>query len=140
MAKVLTAVCLVRKICTLNLFLFVRCLLLLLLLCVCVGGGVGSLTCGVVLSVFTTLANIFVRKRKLVALLFLYCGCLCSVFLPRGGIGLQSVIVAFPGHTHLLLNLWPIFPGSIYRSCSCQDQHRKPQPKQPVSNWSILYA
>ena len=67
--------------------------------------GQGSSDCNVVLRPCfvmcpfkrLSLAIILLRKRELVALLLLCCGCLCSVSLPR-----QAVIAVFPGHTHLL--------------------------------------
>ena len=39
-------------------------------------------------------------------LLLLCCGCLCSLSLPQGAVGLCCVIVAFPGHTHLFFILF----------------------------------
>ena len=44
------------------------------------------------------------RKRELVALTLIvclvHCVCLCSVALPDDAVGLQYVIVVFPGHTY----------------------------------------
>ena len=54
------------------------------------GGGVGSLFCIVALSVLSSLA-IILRKRELVALLELCCGCLHSVSLPHGVMGWSAV-------------------------------------------------
>ena len=66
----------------------------LLLLPLHVGGFMLGPFCSAVLGVLLSLAIILLRKRELVAL------CLCSVSLPRS---LPSLIVAFPGHTHILL-------------------------------------
>ena len=56
------------------------------------------LFCGVILGVLSSLAIILLRKRELVALYFSK----WSLSLPQvAGVALQSVIVAFPGHTHL---------------------------------------
>ena len=54
-----------------------------------------------VLVVFSSFAIILLRKRELAP--FLCCGCKCSVFfLTMWKAGLRSVIMPFPGHTHLL--------------------------------------
>ena len=37
----------------------------------------------------------------MVALRYLYCGCLCSIFLPLGDVS-KPVIMTFPSYTHLL--------------------------------------
>ena len=76
--------------------------------CVCVWGGgdnVGSLLFGVVLCVFSTLAIILLRKRESWLLSFncVVAVCVLGLFLTMPWVGLLSVIVAFPGHTHLLL-------------------------------------
>ena len=43
------------------------------------------------------LVIIFLWKREVVYLLFLYCGYLCCMSLPQGSVGrLQTVIVALP--------------------------------------------
>ena len=46
------------------------------------------------------------RKRELVAILYsfllLLCVCVLRLFLTAPWVGLQCVIVAFPGHSHLL--------------------------------------
>ena len=52
------------------------------------------------------------RKRELVALRLLSCGCLVIVnvlwlFLTVPWVGLQFVIVVFPDHTHLLFENMP---------------------------------
>ena len=54
--------------------------------------------CDVVLGVLDSLAIILLRKRELVALL--YCGCVLCLFLRVPLFCLQTVIAAFPGHTH----------------------------------------
>ena len=56
------------------------------------------------------LAIVLKRKRKLVALLLLSCGCIVTInvqwfFLPVPWVGLQCVIVVFPDHTQLLFFL-----------------------------------
>ena len=51
----------------------------------------------------SSLEIILPRKRELVVLFELRCGCVCSVSLPRCTVGgLQSEIVPFPGHTNLI--------------------------------------
>ena len=67
-----------------------------------------SLFCYVLLCVHSSFATILKRKRKLVALLLLSCRCFVTInvlwlFLLVQWAGLQSVIVVFPDHTHLLL-------------------------------------
>ena len=57
----------------------------------------------------SSFAIILTKKRELVALLLLSLECLLTVnvlrlFLTVPWIGLQSVIVAFPDHTHLISN------------------------------------
>ena len=54
-------------------------------------------------------ASILTRKRQLIALLLLSFGCLVTInvlplFLTVPCVGLHSVIVLFPDHTHLLCN------------------------------------
>ena len=61
-----------------------------------------------ILSVHSRFAIILKRKRKLVALLLVYYRCLVTVnvlwlFLTVPWVGLQSMIVVFSDHTHLLL-------------------------------------
>ena len=63
-----------------------------------------SLFCWALLCVRSDFAIIFKRKRKLVALLLLSCGCVVTInvlwlFLTVPWVGLQYVIVAFPDHT-----------------------------------------
>ena len=58
--------------------------------------------------VLSGFAIVLMRKRELVALLLLSFGCLVAVdvlwlFLAVWWVGLQFVIVVFPGHTHLYL-------------------------------------
>ena len=58
------------------------------------------------LCVLSSFAIILKRTRELVVLLLLSYGCLVSVnvlwlFLTVMWVGLQCVIVVFPGHTHL---------------------------------------
>ena len=66
-----------------------------------VGGCVWSLFCGVVLVSFRVLFNF----KSVV----MYCGSLCFMSLPRDASD-WSVIVAFPGHTHLFLwGVWRFF-------------------------------
>ena len=65
-----------------------------------------SFFCYALLCVHSSFAIILRRKRKLVALLLLSYGCLVIVnvlwpFLTVPWVGLQHVIVAFPGHTHI---------------------------------------
>ena len=69
-----------------------------------------SLFCYALLCVhfsFVIFAIILKRKRKLVTLLVLSYRCIVTInvlwlFLMVPGVGLQSVIVVFPDHTHLL--------------------------------------
>ena len=66
-----------------------------------------SLFCYALLCVHSSCALILKRKRKLVALLLLSYRCIVTVnglwlFLMVPLVGLQCVIVVFPGHTHLL--------------------------------------
>ena len=62
--------------------------------CVC------FLFCYVVLSVLSSVAVISLRKIELVILLnYLSANSLC-LFLMVSWVGLQNVIVVFPGHTH----------------------------------------
>ena len=61
------------------------------------------------LHVLFSFAITLTRKRELVALLLLSYGCLATVnvmwlFLTVPWVGLQCVIVIFPGHTHSLKN------------------------------------
>ena len=49
------------------------------------------LCCGVILGALSSLATVLLRKKKLVSLLELYCGYLCSVFLHRGAVGWSAV-------------------------------------------------
>ena len=63
-----------------------------------------SLFCWALLCVRSDFAIILKRKRKLVALLLLSCGCVVTInvlwlFLTVPQVGLQYVIVAFPDHT-----------------------------------------
>ena len=51
-------------------------------------------------SIILDLAIILLRKRELVALLLLSWLPAFSLFLIMPWVGLQSVIVVFPGHTH----------------------------------------
>ena len=58
--------------------------------------------------VHSSFGIILKRKRKLVALLLLSYRCIVTIdvmwlFLTVSWVGLQYVIVMFPGHTHLLL-------------------------------------
>ena len=64
-----------------------------------------SLFCYALLCVHSSFAIILKRKRKLVDLLLLSYRCLVTVnvlwlFLTVLWVGLQSVIVVFPDHTH----------------------------------------
>ena len=59
---------------------------------------------------YSSFAIILKRKRKLVALLLLSCGCIVTInvlwlFLTVPLVGLQCVIVVFPDHTHLLIEV-----------------------------------
>ena len=60
--------------------------------------------CDVVLFVFSNLAINLMKKRELVTLFNCVAAvCVLCLSLPNGAIhGMQSVIVAFPGHTHLI--------------------------------------
>ena len=63
---------------------------------------VGSLSFCVVLGVLTSLAIIWLRKRESCVLYFICVKAvyvLCLFLLVLWG-GLQSVVVAFPGHSH----------------------------------------
>ena len=69
-----------------------------------------TLFCYALLCNHSSFAIILERKRKLVALLLLSYGCLVTVnvlwlFLTMPWVGLQYVIVVFPGHNHLFLGL-----------------------------------
>ena len=66
------------------------------------------LFCYALLYVLSSFAIILKRKRELVALLLLSCGCLATLnvlllFLTVPWVGLTCVIVVFPDHTHLPL-------------------------------------
>ena len=65
---------------------------------------VGSMFCGVVLGVLSSLAINLLRKRELVALLCVVAVCVLCLFLKVLWVGLQSVIVTFLGQTHLLFD------------------------------------
>ena len=72
--------------------------------CVC------SMFCCALFCVLSSFAIISMGKRELVALLCLFSLCLVIVvvqwlFLTVPWVGLQCVIVVFPDHTHLLLNV-----------------------------------
>ena len=75
-----------------------------------VGFCVCSLFCYAIPCAFLLVLQIFlVRKRELVALLWLSCWCLVIVivlwlFLTVPPVGLQFVIVVFPDHTHKLFD------------------------------------
>ena len=72
-------------------------LLLLLSYVRCGGGGWGE--CSVVLGALSSLAIVLLRTIELIALLYLGCGCLCSVSssFPRGNVGRSAVCdCAFP--------------------------------------------
>ena len=76
--------------------------------CLC-GFHIRSLFWFAVLCVFSSFVIISVRKRELVALLLLCSKCHVSVivlwlFLLVPRVGMWYVIVAFPGHTHLLFD------------------------------------
>ena len=67
-----------------------------------------SLFCCALLCVHSHFAIILMRKRKLVALLLLSYRCIVTLdvlllFLSVPWVGLRSVIVVFPDHTHLLI-------------------------------------
>ena len=67
-----------------------------------------SLFCYALLFVHSCFAILLKRKRNLVALLLLSYRCIVTInvlwlFLTVPWAGLQCVIVAYPGHTHLLL-------------------------------------
>ena len=52
---------------------------------------VGSLFCDVVPSVHSSFAIILLKKKEVVALPLLYCGCMCYASLPHGAVGWSSV-------------------------------------------------
>ena len=61
---------------------------------------IGSRFVIVVVGVLSIEVIILLRLKKIV-LLHLCSGCLCFVFLTMTWVGMQSVFVAFPGHTYL---------------------------------------
>ena len=66
-----------------------------------------SLFCYALLCVLSSFAIILKKKRELIALRLLSCGCLATVyvlllFLTVSWVGLQCVNVLFPDHTHFL--------------------------------------
>ena len=66
--------------------------------------------CYALLCVHSSFAITLKRKRKLVALLLLSYRCIVTInvlwlFLTVPWVGLQSVIMVFPDHTHLLFAL-----------------------------------
>ena len=64
---------------------------------------VESLFCGVVLGVLYSLAVILPRKRWLGCLInCVVAVCVVAIFVTVSLVGVQFVIVTFPGHTHLL--------------------------------------
>ena len=69
------------------------------------GISVRSLFCFAVFCVYSSFAIILLGKSDLVAFCVLKVMSLLSLFDPLDG--LQYVIVALLGHTHLLLGLWP---------------------------------
>ena len=74
---------------------------------------VGSLFCGAVLGVLSSLEIILLRKRELVPLLYFCCGCLYSVTHPRNDVDWSSVcdcdiswsysLTLFNSYTHLAM-------------------------------------
>ena len=64
-----------------------------------------SLFCGAVLCIFSSFAIILLVECNLVVLLLLY-SCMAAIviclFLAMPRVGLQCVVVAYPGHTHFL--------------------------------------
>ena len=69
-----------------------------------------SLFCYALQCVYSGFAIILKRKRKLIALLLLSCGCVVALsvlwlFITVAWVGLWCVIVVFPDHTHLLLDV-----------------------------------
>ena len=73
------------------------------------GGSVLNFVWYVLPCVLYSFATILTRKRELVALLLLFLLCLVTVkvqwlFLTVSWVGLQCVIVVFPGHTYLIFN------------------------------------
>ena len=73
--------------------------------CVCVL----FLYCVMVLGVLYCLAIVLLRKRELVALLCAVAGRLLCLFLAKPWAGLQPVIEAFPGHTHLQFVVFDVY-------------------------------
>ena len=69
-----------------------------------------SLFCYALLCGHSSFAIIFKRKKKLVALLLLSYSCIVTInalwlFLTVPAVGLQCVIVVFPDHTHIFIQL-----------------------------------
>ena len=68
-----------------------------------------------ILNVLSSFCNHLVENERVGCfILFVFLmsrGCQCSVSLPRGAVGwpAEEVIVAFPGHTHLLFAWVPIW-------------------------------
>ena len=70
-----------------------------------------SLFCYELLCTHSSFAIILKKKKKLVALLLFSYLCIVTInvlwlFLTMQWVGLQYVIVVFPDHTHLLLDLY----------------------------------
>ena len=68
----------------------------------------------VVLNVLSGLATILLRKRGLLALLQLCCGCMCYVSLPRGAVGWSAVFVCcFFWYTYSFSFCGPIYKDQL---------------------------
>ena len=75
------------------------------------GAGVRTLFCYAVLCVLSSFAIICAEKGEPVALLLWSSSCHVAVivlfhFLMLSCVGLQRIIVSFPGHTHILYKAW----------------------------------
>ena len=76
------------------------------------------LFCYALLCVHSRVAIILKKKRKLVALMLLSCGCVVAInvlwlFLTVPWVGMQCVIVVLPDHTHLLF----YYPFKVSMEC-----------------------
>ena len=80
---------------------------------VCLGLFVWSLFCNAVLSILSRFAIILVRKTAEFITLLLTVSVLWLFFMVQW-VGLQFVIVVFPGHTHLLFGISRESPGKPY--------------------------
>ena len=77
---------------------------------------VGSLFCGYALGALSSLPIILLRERERCLLYFncVVAVCVLCVFLMVPWVGLQSVIVVFPGHTHPRGVVFPVILAYIW--------------------------